>query len=59
MDSDKQNRLVLSCWRSLSPTDKQEKYLIEYGLWRPELTRGEASELLAKQFSQGKAQPMQ
>ena len=35
-------------WREDPPTDKQIKYLKSWGVWRPNLTKGEACDLISQ-----------
>jgi hypothetical protein len=44
-------------WRGLHPTDKQERFLREHGLWQDGLTRGLASDLIGNALAEEDRNP--
>jgi hypothetical protein len=39
--------------RQLAPTERQRRILVQHNLWRPELSRGEAHDLIGNLFANG------
>lgn len=44
-------------WRNKQPTEYQQKFLVRYRFWRPELTRGEAADLIGELKAKDAAEP--
>jgi hypothetical protein len=39
--------------RQLAPTERQRRILVQHNIWRPELSRGEAHDLIGNIFANG------
>jgi hypothetical protein len=39
--------------RQLTPTERQRRILVQHNLWRPELSRGQAFDLIRNLFGNG------